>query len=152
MSDSHKKRFEEVRVRVFDHFAFKRGASAFLPGLGIVIGKSEVNDIDLLRHEYGHYLQLKALGWIAFWRYVALTSFFSYRRSWKKGASCFDHYKTWTEWSANRLSWEHFGRPADWNMLCFPISAPNTHAEYILPAKFKDSFDKIVSDYGAITV
>ncbi|HQJ90155.1 MAG TPA: hypothetical protein PLB70_06035, partial [Paludibacteraceae bacterium] len=60
--------------------------------------------------------------------------------------------KTWTEWSANRLSWEHFGRPADWNMLCFPISAPNTHAEYILPAKLKDSFDKIVSDYGAITV
>ena len=31
---------------------------------------------------------------------------------------------TWTEWSANLLSYDYFGQPEDWDEIRFPLQSP----------------------------
>jgi RHS repeat-associated protein len=109
--------FEGVRVRELNVGKFNEGAAMTIPNFGIIIGKSHKTDIELLRHEFGHILQYNLWGSFKYWTIVVPTSLFS--------ASFNDwdaHMQKWTEWSANRLSYEYFGRPSDWDTEFFRIN------------------------------
>lgn len=135
-----KKYFENVRVRVFNFGPFKKGVACYLPGIGIILGKKYADNKDLLRHEYGHYLQRKQYGLWNFFRFVALDSFKSYRNSKDKWKPWFRHYDTWTEWTANRMSWECLGRPADWNHCKNPVTINVTRDGCVVPPQLADSY------------
>jgi hypothetical protein len=105
----------------------KNRAAVALPGIGIFIHPNDVKNISLLRHEYGHILQAKKWGTLFFYRSIAKESFFSARRS--NQDSSFIHQHTWTEWTANRLSYYFFKRPDDWDMKLFPIHPPLVERE-----------------------
>lgn len=100
----------------------KNRAAVSLPGIGIFVHPKDVRNIGLLRHEYGHILQAKKWGKFFFYRYVAKESIISARKS--SQDPCFVHQHTWTEWTANRLSYYFFKRPDDWDMNSFPIHPP----------------------------
>lgn len=93
-----------------------------LPGIGIFIHPGEVENISLLRHEYGHILQARKWGKLFFYRHIAWESLNSARRSIHDVS--FNHQHTWTEWTANRLSYYFFKRPDDWDMKSYPIYPP----------------------------
>lgn len=100
----------------------KNRAAIALPGIGIFVHPDEVNNISLLRHEYGHFLQARKWGKRFFYRYIAWQSLHSAKRSSHDPA--FNHQHTWTEWTANRLAYYFFKRPADWDMKSYPIHPP----------------------------
>ncbi|NLI72647.1 MAG: hypothetical protein GX361_07975 [Bacteroidales bacterium] len=111
-------KFEGVRVFVLPFKRFKEGAAFALPGIGIFIGKGYETDYELLRHEFGHLLQYRKWGFWLFWKHIALDSFKSARKARKHAHN---HMHTWTEWSANRLAYEYFNKPADWDQKRYPI-------------------------------
>jgi hypothetical protein len=105
----------------------KNRAAVALPGIGIFVHPKDARNISLLRHEFGHMLQAKKWGKIFFYRYVARESVNSVRRS--NRDSSFNHQHTWTEWTANRLSYYFFKRPNDWDMKSYPIYPPLENRE-----------------------
>lgn len=111
-------KFEGVRVFLLPFKRFKEGAAFALPGIGIFIGKGHETDYELLRHEFGHLLQYRKWGFRLFWRHIAPDSLKSARKARKNNHN---HMNTWTEWSANRLAYDYFKQPADWNQKRFPI-------------------------------
>lgn len=114
-----KRYFEGVRVYTLNFGLFRKGAAMTLPGLGIFIGLYSTDNIDLLRHEFGHILQYREWGFIRFYWSIAPASLRSANRANKD--SSFVHMDTWCEWSANRLSYHYFNKPLDWNMAAYPI-------------------------------
>jgi len=100
----------------------KNRAAIAIPGIGIFIHPKDAKNISLLRHEFGHILQAKKWGKLFFYRFIATESINSVRRSNKD--SSFNHQHTWTEWTANRLSYHFFKRPDDWDMKSYPIYPP----------------------------
>jgi len=123
---SHGKRghfFEDARVYCLDWMYFKRGAAMTIPGLGIFTGRGDLHNMDLLRHEYGHILQYRKWGARAFWLSIAPTSLKSAYQAHKNPG--FRHMNTWTEWTANRLAYDHFGQPSDWNTKIYPLAPPD---------------------------
>ena len=98
----------------------KNRAAIALPGIGIFIHPDDVRNINLLRHEYGHMLQAKLWGKFFFYRTIAWTSLNSALNANRSGS--FIHQHTWTEWSANLLSYEYFRRPLDWNFKEYPTN------------------------------
>lgn len=100
----------------------KHRAALALPGIGIFVHPDEVANISLLRHEYGHILQARKWGKLFFYRHIARESLNSARRS--SQDTTFNHQHTWTEWTANRLSYYFFKRPDDWDMKSYPIHPP----------------------------
>lgn len=116
--------FEGVRVYVVPFYPFtKRRCALTLPGIGILCSPSLVDNIPLLRHEFGHILQRRYFGWWFFWFRVAPVSLWSAFRSACRFGKPFNHADTWTEWSANRLSFAYFKRPSDWPEWRFPRRA-----------------------------
>ncbi|MFV0390467.1 MAG: hypothetical protein ACK5KP_01055 [Paludibacteraceae bacterium] len=109
--------FEGVRVFKLPFDRFKNGAAVTIPGLGIFVGKGHENDLDLIRHEFGHILQFRKWGFRLFWKHIAADSL----KSAKNALTNRQHMQTWTEWSANRLAYDYFQQPEDWDMLNFPI-------------------------------
>ena len=71
---------------------------------------------DLKRHEYGHILQFAALGFsmTRYLWYIGTPSICS------AGIRPENHNTFITEVAANKLSYEFFGRPKDWNHESFP--------------------------------
>lgn len=111
-------KFEGVRVFLLPFKRFKEGAAFALPGIGIFIGKGCETDRQLLRHEFGHMLQYRKWGFWLFWKHIAPDSLRSAKKAQKY---VHNHMDTWTEWSANRLSYDYFMQPEDWNLRRFPI-------------------------------
>lgn len=137
------KRFEGIPVFRLNFSPFTKGAAVTLPCIGIFVGKEFEKDNQLLRHEFGHILQYRKWGFWLFWRRIALTSLKSARWSEKMK---FNHQTTWTEWSANRLSYEYFNKPTDWNFNRFPIN-PTTKTDYSVP-KFRTSHQNFQKDWA----
>lgn len=129
--------FQKVRIRIFNRWGFRKGAAAFIPGLGIIVGRAFADDRNLLRHEFGHFLQFKKWGAWVFFRHVALDSLLSCRKSQKKKNVWFRHSDTWTEWSANVLFWEYFGRPNDWDTCKYPLKQRGRRAGSSFPPSLK---------------
>lgn len=94
------KRFQGIRVIAAEWL--RPGGACCLPSVGIFVHPGSVNDLALLQHEYGHYLQYaQAYGPSWYWR-VGLPSVLNYWRT--GGAQTF-----WTEADANRRAAAHFG-------------------------------------------
>jgi hypothetical protein len=108
--------FEGVRVYVEHSKYLGDGAGMTIPGVGIFVGPEDAGNINLLRHEFGHILQYQKWGAMFYWTQVVPASIKS-ANVYKQDA----HMQTWTEWSANRLSYEYFGRPKDWDIDYYKI-------------------------------
>ncbi|WP_192349070.1 hypothetical protein [Algoriphagus sp. Y33] len=119
--------FEGVRVFTTEVGSFGQGAAATLPRIGIFVNPNAKYNINLLRHEFGHVLQAKKWGANFFYGSIVAASLMSADAA-NNGA--FDHQSTWTEWTANLLSWRYFGRPNNWDMKNYPIF-PNQHSSML---------------------
>ena len=118
--------FEKIAVYELPLWEKKSWAVA-LPGFGIIIGKGKFSTTKhTLRHEFGHILQAKKWGFLFFYIFVATLSV--------KSALNKKHYHqdTWTEWSANILSYEYLKKPDDWNFIFFYLYFKN-ESPYNLP-------------------
>lgn len=115
------KDFEGTRIFSLRNRRFQRGTAITLPGIGIFIGEKHVDNTDLLRHEFGHILQKRQKGFFYFWFKIAPVSLKSALHLTRNKHKT--HMHTWTEWSANRLSFDYFKKPADWNFEEFPIES-----------------------------
>lgn len=115
------KYFEGVRVFSvnFPPFSVRRCAVT-LPGIGILCSPCFADNVPLLRHEFGHILQRRYFGWWFYWFIVAPVSFWSAVMAALFYKKKFFHADTWTEWSANRLSYAYFHHPSDWPDWRFP--------------------------------
>lgn len=113
--------FENIRVFTSSLGDLKHGAAFALPAIGIFVNPTDVSNIDLLRHEFGHMLQARLWGHLFFYSTVVPVSVASAH---KANATSYDHQHTWTEWSANLLSYKYFKAPANWNMKRYPVSPP----------------------------
>jgi hypothetical protein len=115
-----------------------RKAAFTVPGIGIFASSSMGNDMETLRHEFGHILQARLWGLRYFFLVVGPTSIRNYYQYSKRNPEIYD--RTWTEWSANYLAYKYFGEPADWDSILFPIT-PGTDNPSSLPPKAKSFED-----------
>jgi hypothetical protein len=114
-----KNHFEKVRLFQSRFGALKRRAAFTLPGIGIFVNPLDLNNKDLLRHEFGHILQARKWGLFFFIRYIALQSLRSAKKANKD--KTYNHMQCWTEWTANKLAYKYFNCPKDWNFKAYPI-------------------------------
>jgi len=114
-----KAKFEGVAIFVVNTKSFNRGAAMTIPGVGIFVGLNHSQNTDLLRHEFGHVLQFRQKGFFYFWLKIVPASLRSAFLSSKRENHI--HMHTWTEYTANQLSYEYFNRPSDWNFINFPL-------------------------------
>jgi len=114
------KQFEDIRIFGLKNHRFQRGAAITIPGIGIIIGEKHAGNINLLRHEFGHILQRRQKKFIFYWFRIAPTSLKSALQSSRNKNKV--HMHTWTEWTANKLSFDYFNQPDDWNFADYPIT------------------------------
>lgn len=113
--------FEGIRVFTWNIRKFNHGAACTIPEVGIIVGIKQVDNIDLLRHEFGHILQYRQKGFLFFWARITPVSLWSaFRASIDRN---YIHMHTWTEWSANLLSYHYFNQPAEWDFKKYPIQS-----------------------------
>jgi len=113
--------FEGIRIFTLNTNRFNRGSAITIPGIGIFLGVKQINNTGLLRHEFGHILQYRQKGVLFFWFRIAPASLLSaFKTSINKKHI---HMHIWTEWSANRLSYNYFGQPEDWDTIRFPLQS-----------------------------
>ena len=113
--------FEGIRVFTWNIHKFNQGAACTIPGIGIIVGKSQAGDTDLLRHEFGHILQRRQKGFLYFWIRIVPVSVWSAFRTSFTGKHI--HMHTHTEWTANLLSYDYFKQPAEWDFNKYPIES-----------------------------
>jgi hypothetical protein len=116
-------RFEGIRLISFNAGNFRRGAAVSIPGLGIISGDAGIKSPDLLRHEFGHVLQYRKWGFLFYWTKIAPESLMSAYRATRDKS--WHHMDCWTEWSANRLSYQYFNSPHDWDKINYPLDPPS---------------------------
>ena len=83
-----------------------------------MVNPTDRYNVNLLRHEFGHILQARKWGNDFFYGTIVPISLTSADAA---NNGSWDHGSTWTEWTANLLSWRYFGSPADWDMNSYPI-------------------------------
>ena len=66
--------FEGVPVYASEFGDLKNGAAVTLPGIGIFVNPSDLENTDLLRHEFGHILQARKYGMGFFYEVIAPAS------------------------------------------------------------------------------
>ena len=134
--------FEKVPVFFSTMGDLKYGAAFTLPGIGIFINPKAKNDIDLLRHEFGHVLVARNQGKGAFYVIDVPMSLISAKFS-KNNT---EHQNSLTEVKANNASYLYFGRPDNWNFAEYHVSDAvryPTVPEYVYPniqAGFESGF------------
>jgi len=120
-------KFEDVSVYESARMGVgSNSAGIALPGRGIVVGKGAFSQnlaLDLVRHEYGHILQAKMFGKLAFYSTIAPESVISAALNRKFGHS---HNSYWTETHANYLSSKYF----DAEYIDKTIKYPIRHLSY----------------------
>lgn len=94
-------RFENIKIIKFRIPFCHQKLTFCLPGIGIFIHPEDVENKQLLAHEFGHILQARKWGYWNFYFRIAPISLLS---SMKHGKNNFNHFNTWTEWSANLLA------------------------------------------------
>ena len=103
-------------VPVWETEFCSNGEAITLPPLGIFMTPNAYNnDKDILYHEYGHILQSYLLGSITRYYFViGINSVISTQIANK-------HQESWTEKTANQLSYWIKGKPLTWNFNDFPV-------------------------------
>lgn len=128
--------FEGISIITSNVGDLKYGAAFALPGVGIFVNPGDVNNVDLLRHEFGHVLQARKWGYWFFYSTVVAASVKSARTANRHAG--FNHQHTWTEWTANLLAYRYFKEPTNWNMKRYPIKPPaHTLIIKLLPKQVK---------------
>ena len=112
--------FEQVRVYGTNLYPFSHGAAITIPPIGIVTGKKFISHNNLLCHEFGHILQYRKYGCFYYWFCISTASLWSALKTSFSKKHC--HMHTWTELSANQLSFQYFKYPDDWDFKRFPIT------------------------------
>ena len=113
------RQIEGILVFTLDLHKFNQGAACTIPGIGIFIGTKQAGNIGLLRHEFGHILQRRQKGILFFWFKIVPVSVLSAFRA--SITIKHTHMHTWTEWTANSLSYDYFNQPATWDFNKYPI-------------------------------
>jgi len=124
--------FEGVRVYTTEVGAIGNGAAGTLPGVGIFVNPSDQYNVDLLRHEFGHVLQANKWGKEFFYGTIVPVSLMSADAA---NNGSLNHQSTWTEWTANLLSWRYFGKPAGWDMNSYPVFPTQNSGMLAYPPK-----------------
>jgi RHS repeat-associated protein len=119
----------------------KYHAAFTLPGIGIFINPADRNNLGTLRHEYGHWLVGKKEGYQIFYRVDIPLSLLSAKFS----KNNMEHQQSWTETRANDMSYQFFGRPADWDFNTYHVS---DQVRYNAPNLFQDIYQKIIKGIG----
>jgi len=114
--------FEGIKIFALNTRGFNRGSAITIPGIGIFLGVEQINNTGLLRHEFGHILQYRQKGVLFFWIRISPVSLLSAIKTSINKKHI--HMHTWTEWSANLLSYDYFGQPEDWDEIRFPLQSP----------------------------
>lgn len=114
--------FHGVAIYESPHLGRGYGSGGIaLPGWGIAVGVDTFChglDIELVRHEYGHFLQKERVGYIIFYLCIGLPSLVSaWMTRWR---SSWSHQAFWTEGWANQLAKEYFGDEVRWMDARFP--------------------------------
>jgi RHS repeat-associated protein len=109
---------EGVRLIGSSFGPFGKGAAVTLPPSRIIVSHKDMHDINLLRHEYGHILQYEKYGGRSYWTEIAPASATSAKNANRDRS--YNHMDTWCEYEANRLSYEYFGKPDDWDHKNYP--------------------------------
>lgn len=114
--------FEGIKIYESAHLGYGFDSKGLcLPGLGIFVGDgthTKAQDIGVLRHEYGHILQTKEIGYLAFYICVGLPSLLSaWTNGWGRG-----HQNYWTEGWANDLASRYF-HSVNWPHHRFPVKS-----------------------------
>jgi hypothetical protein len=112
-------KFENTKVYCSTLGPLSKRAAIALPFIGIFIHPKDKNNLDLLRHEFGHILQRKQYGFIFFYFKIAIVSIKSAKKA--NQNKNYNHMHCWTEWTANQLAYDYFKQPADWNFREYPI-------------------------------
>ncbi len=133
-------RFQGVRLICLNAGDLRKGAAVALPGIGIITGKSNLQNVNLLRHEFGHFLQYRSMGFLFYWGRIAPLSLRSALKARKKRD--YNHMSCWTEWSANLLSYNYFKKPADWDVENYPLKPPSNDVSS-LPEPLKRELDSL---------
>jgi len=120
------KRFEGIPIFTFNQL--KEESAFTLPGIGIFVSPGSENDINLLRHEFGHILQANAGGKTLFYNHIVPMSLIS--ATIDKYVPSYLHQRAITETTANTLSYNYFGKPNNWDEINFPLLAPPTESIY----------------------
>jgi len=116
------RRFEGIKIFTLNTGIFNRGSAITIPGIGIFLGVNQINNTDLIRHEFGHILQCRQKGALFFWFIIGPVSLFSaFKTSINKNHI---HMHSWTEWTANNLSNIYFKQPSNWDFKNYPVHSP----------------------------
>lgn len=133
-------------INVYASNALEPGQAITFPGVGIVVNRGDLSDVDLLRHEFDHILQAQKIGKFGnsgFYGKIGIPSITNtiIQRNKKRHHN---HKDTWNESLANDLSYEYLGRPSDWNFTRLPTSPPDhySHNKYpsMRPTEFYEKF------------
>ncbi|TXE04804.1 RHS repeat-associated core domain-containing protein [Algoriphagus aquimarinus] len=137
--------FEGVRVYTTEVGDIGRGAAGTLPGVGIFVNPNDKFNKDLLRHEFGHILQARKWGMDFFYGTIVSESIKSANRANEiNDPSKYNHHDSWTEWTANFLSWHYFGKPSNWNpsYQLYPSNIRSGSLQPMLPSKLFIDLEK----------
>lgn len=113
------------------------GDGLTLPGIGIFVNPKDINDKDLLRHEFGHILQAEEAG---YWKFYTIYGPASINSAANIGVNGHSHRTNWTEADANRLAFNFF-RGLVWNRRRFP----RVKKTIVGPPAPPPTFDAIIS-------
>ena len=131
MLPQYKGKFEGVRIYETSHMGVgHHSAGITLPGIGIIVGMGVFSlrqDMDLIRHEYGHILQYRKIGFLRFYFLIGISSLLSARSS-GHGRG---HQNHWTEYWCNYLSRLYF-HDASWNTNHYPCKDITDKSKYWL--------------------
>ncbi|OAQ38162.1 hypothetical protein A5893_15295 [Pedobacter psychrophilus] len=110
-------------IRIFESKFIKNGHGITLPNFGIFLSPETFSlqkDLWLVKHEFGHILQYRELGFIKFYLKIGIPSLISaIKQNLKKD---YYHQKHNVEIDANRRSYLYFDKPKDWPFNRFPIN------------------------------
>lgn len=119
---------EGVKIR-YSYF-INRGTAFTLPGVAIYANPSLCHNLQLFMHEFGHVLQAKEWGLLYYYEVVGPTSMKNFRK-YSNNWTIYD--RTWTEWSANKLSYLYFGKPGYWDPIKYPLSPGSSNIDTFSP-------------------
>jgi hypothetical protein len=118
----------------------KYGGAITLPGIGIFINPKDRNNIDVLRHEFGHILvarnESKTLFYLTDGPYSLLNGWLT--------KDDLEHQQSWPERDANNASYIYFGRPSNWNFNDYPVSDDVRY-----PANTDHQYDNIEGGFAS---
>jgi RHS repeat-associated protein len=104
-------------VPVFEA-TFTNGGAVTLPPIGIFVAPGDGNDLDLLRHEHGHWIQYRlniapSIFYLKYGMPSLISAIFS--------KTAIDHQNSHSEKLANTLEYWSLGRPLNWNFYDYPV-------------------------------